>query len=89
MRKETPEHTIEQENGTVWINGKHNVLGRFSPLGFEIYLEFPVDTEVIGTNKTIEVRVKNTDEREWVNFKKLMFEHHNIDITDMEYPGGR
>lgn len=86
-RKESPKYTVEKENGVVWVNGEHNCLGRFSPNGFEIYREMFVNTQVIGTTATLDVRIKNTDEKEWNNFKKLMMQHHHIDLSDVPYPG--
>lgn len=88
-QKNTPEYTVEKENGSVWVNGKFNCLGRFTPLGFEIYRNMGVETEVIGTTNTVHVRVKNTDAREWSNFKELLRQTHNIDLGDMEYPSAK
>lgn len=90
MKKEKPtlDYSIEQEADKVWVNGKYNCLGRFTKLGFEVYRNMGVTTDVIGTTNTLAVRVLNTDEKQWNNFKTLMKEHHGIDLdeNDVAYP---
>lgn len=85
--KKAPEYTITKENGSLWVNGKYNCLGRFTPKAWEIYQNMNVSTEVIGTTKTLDVSMKPTDERTWKNFVTLMKSHHNIDLSEEEYPG--
>jgi hypothetical protein len=83
----TPEYTVQKENGSFWVNGKHNCLGRFTPKAWEIYQNMNAPTEVIGTTKTLEVSMKPTDEKSWNNFVKQMKSFHKIDLSEEKYPG--
>lgn len=85
--KKAPEYTVHSENGTFWVNGKHNCLGRFTKNAWEIYNNMKQPTEVIGTTSTLEVSKKPTDEKSWHNFVRQMKAHHAIDLTEEEYPG--
>lgn len=84
--KQDEDYTIHQEGNKFWVNGKHNCLGRFSPMGWEIYRSMDAPVEVIGSTATLQVRMHPTKPMDWDNFKKLMKEHHNIDLGDMEFP---
>lgn len=87
MSKEPLEHTITRENnGSVWVNGKHNCLARFTRKGWEIYQNMDAPIEVIGTTKTLDVQAKPTDERSWKSFCILLKSHHGIDLSGEEYP---
>jgi hypothetical protein len=86
MEKKTPEYTTQKENGSVWVNGQHNCLGRFTPRGWEIYQNMAAPTEVIGTTKTLDVRARATKEKDWKDFVLLMKSHHGIDLSEEEYP---
>lgn len=81
-------YQADQLTGQAWINGPHNCLGRFTRNGWEIYQDMGRPVEVVGTTNTLMVRVKPTNEREWNDFKMLMKEHHNVDISEEEYPNG-
>lgn len=73
---------------TVWINGRVNCLGRFSPLAYEIYraLEVePVNEETAKTD-TLSVKITTLNEKDWENFKTLMKENHDIDLSEEECP---
>jgi hypothetical protein len=85
--EENKDFTYYSENGVAWVNGKHNCLGRFSSMGWEIYPQMNAPTEVVGTTQTLAVRKHDTKPIDWGNFKKLMKEFHKIDISDKEYPG--
>jgi hypothetical protein len=85
--KKPPEFTVTQENGSVWVNGKHNCLGRFTPRAWEIFFNHNIPTEVMGTTKTLDVSMKPTDKRSWNSFVTLMKSHHAIDLSHIEYPG--
>jgi hypothetical protein len=85
--KKTPEYTITNENGSFWVNGPHNCLGRFTPTAWEIYMNMGAPVEVIGTTSTLEVSKKATDEKSWRNFVTQMKSYHNIDLSEIKYPG--
>lgn len=89
--KENPEFTFQsdKETGKAWINGPHNCLGRFGPHGWEIYQDMKAPVEVVGTTSTLVIRARDTVEKDWKDFVLLMKEHHNIDISDKEYPNGK
>jgi hypothetical protein len=84
-----PDYTIVRsgEARTVWINGLVNCLGRFSPLGYEIYRK--LDKELSGeeaSTATLSVKIANLVNKDWENFKTLMREHHGIDLSEVENP---
>jgi hypothetical protein len=85
--KKIPEFTTQNENGSFWVNGPHNCLGRFTPKAWEIYQNMNAPMEIIGTTKTLDVSMKPTDEKAWRNFVILMKSHHGIDLSDQKYPG--
>lgn len=86
MPKKTPEHAIERNGGSLWVNGRHNCLGRFTPRAWEIFYNHDSPTEVVGTTKTLDVSMKPTDMRSWKSFVLLMKSHHGIDLSQEQYP---
>lgn len=84
-----PKHTVtlSTEKKTVWVNGEVNLLGRFSPQGFEIMRNLvnePVDA--LPSSNMLEVKIKNTNSVDWESFKTLMHTHHQIDLSETENP---
>jgi hypothetical protein len=54
--------------------------------GYEVYRDMGAPTEVIGTTNTLSVRVHDNKPIDWDNFKKLMKEHHKIDLDNQKSP---
>lgn len=86
-RRITPEFTLEKSKTSIWVNGKVNCLGRFTPLGFEINRELREGEDPATTGHSLAVTMKNTTVKEWNNFVTLMMEHHGIDLSEETYPG--
>lgn len=77
-----PDHTIQHDaaSRTVWVNGPVNCLGRFTPIGFEIYKKFEATGEL--ENQTLDVKIKTLSLVDWDSFVTLMNIHHHIDLKD-------
>jgi hypothetical protein len=90
-RKIHPEFTIEKDKATnsLWVNGPANCLGRFTPMGFEIFRELKEGESIpdVMSGNVLDVQMKNTTLVHWNNFRMLMEQHHGIKIDETEYPG--
>lgn len=84
--KIAPKFTIIEKDGSLWVNGEVNCLGRFTPKNWEIFQELRTPSDGIH-NPTLEVSMKPTDEKSWKNFVTQMKSFHNIDLSSQEYPG--
>lgn len=84
--REKDTYTVSQENGVLWVNGKHNCLGRIGPNGYEVYREMNEPVEVVGSTATLSVRVHPQElPKDWTNFVKLMEQHHKVDLSGVTY----
>lgn len=84
-----PKHTVTRSSDqkTVWVNGELNMLGRFTPNGYEIYKALSTETlqDIAGSGQ-IAVEIKNTDLHDWERFQELILNHHNINLSETENP---
>lgn len=82
----TPDYSVttDDTNKSVWVNGNINCLGRFTPLGYEVYRKFAAEPEI--TNQTLECKIGNLTPDVWLEFVNQMDRHHGIDLSDVNNP---
>lgn len=81
-----PDYEIinDTDISTVWINGPSNCLGRFAPLGYEVYRTFNPHDEI--GNDTLRCRIGNMNPQDWDEFVELMRDYHSVELEEIENP---